>query len=169
MALSEDALCRAFAFKMAEAPEFVGWVLAKTKFAPLRDTSRLLWEEQARRWPHVLPERWWRHWWCTVPELSHQRETDIFLVFEVAGTNDRFALLIENKLKSDFLPGQAEGYEPKGRFMAAKPEYLNFSEFQTVLIAPAIFRMANREKSDIFDCYISYEALSEFIPEVRLN
>jgi hypothetical protein len=74
-------------------------------------------------------------------------------------------LLIENKKKARFLSGQAEGYGPKGRFMSNKSKYLNFSDFSTVLLAPMQFRAANRKQADIFDTYIAYEKIAEFVPE----
>jgi hypothetical protein len=165
MKLTEDNLCRAFADKARTSPEFTSWLLGQTKFAESRSQARLLHEEQVWRRPHVSAERWWRHWWCNIPALSEQRETDIFLVFEVTGSSKRFALHIENKQGGRFRPGQAEAYEPRARFMMNTERSLNYTDFQTVMIAPLAFRANNRAKSDVFGCYIPYEDVATFIPE----
>jgi len=103
MSLNEDLLCRAFAEKIRRSAEFLAWVLNRTKFSEHRLSARLLYEEQVRSRPSVLPENWWRHWWCKIPGSGKEGETDIFLVFEVHETKKRFALHIENKKDSEFL------------------------------------------------------------------
>jgi hypothetical protein len=87
---SEDALCRLFANRMRDSQDFCGWVLGQTKFKAR--TARLLHEEQIWRRPNVKPENWWRHWWRKIPELSQERETDIFLAFEDGADGSRFGL-----------------------------------------------------------------------------
>src|SRR4051794_4054179 len=82
---------------------------------------------------------WWRYWWGNIPELKKGRETDIFLVFEIA-LNQRFALHIENKKNNGrFAEGQAEDYRVRARHMVGKPEYLNYENFETVLVCPTAF------------------------------
>jgi hypothetical protein len=103
-----------------------------------------------------------------VPDLGEERETDIFLVFEIPETQKRFALLVENKKGNGrFLNGQPEGYAPKGRFMMNQDKYLSFSDFETVLIAPRSFKKANSEQVDIFDSFIAHEDIAELVPEFR--
>lgn len=91
------------------------------------------------------------------------------MVFEPTGSNDgRFALHIENKTgTSRFRDGQAEAYRPRGRHMQGKPEFLAYTKFSTVLLAPDRFRTKFPDKSDLFDKFISYEEISEFLPEFR--
>ena len=163
MGKKEGELDLAFASKMEESAEFRSWVLEHTKFRDFSSSVRLLHEEQGKDRPI-----WWKHWWCPIPELGEERETDIFLVFEVEESGKRFALLIENKkANGKFLEGQAEGYEPKARFMMNKEKYLSYSEFETVLIAPSAFRDNNKEKCDLFGTYISYEEIANFIPDFQ--
>lgn len=158
---SEDALCDAFADKLIESANFKNWLLDQTKFAPFASQAKLLHEEQAMR----PAKRWWRHWWCKVPELAADSETDIFLVFQVADGGHRFALHIENKLaKSTFTNFQAEAYDFRARHMMNKPKYLSYSDFETILIAPLSFRDLYRSKSDLFDRYISHEDIARFVP-----
>ena len=113
----------------------------------------------------MKPENWWRHWWRKIPELSQERETDIFLVFEDGVDGSRFALHIENKQDVKFALGQAEDYETRARWMMATPRYLSYTDFQTMLIAPKSFRAQNRQAADLFHCFISYENIGRFIPE----
>ena len=147
---------------MRDSQDFCSWVLSQTKFKVR--TARLLHGQQMRSRPKVEPENWWRHWWRKIPELGQERETDIFLVFEDSADSSRFALHIENKQDVKFAPGQAEDYEPRARWMMGMPRYLNYTDFQAVLIAPNSFRASNPEAC-LFDCFISYEDIGRFIPE----
>jgi hypothetical protein len=163
MKLTEDALCEIFADGIRDAPEFRQWFLSKTKFAQHANGCRLLHEEQMAIRPR---SRWWRHWWCAVPELSKDRETDVFMVFVVTGTDKRFALHVENKRDNyKFNPGQAAAYAPRARHMLNRPDYLSHSDFQTVLLAPVAFRNRYAAEADLFDIFISYEEVARFIPQ----
>jgi len=163
MKRTEGELDLAFANTIQTSREFRSWVLNQTKFRDLSSDVILLHEEQGKNRPV-----WWQYWWCQVPELDEQRETDIFLVFECKTSGERFSLHIENKKGSGkFLDGQPEGYEPRARFMLNTEKYLSYSDFETVLIAPSVFRENNRDKCDLFGVYISYEAIAAFIPEFR--
>jgi len=160
---NEDALCRLFANMMRNSQDFRAWVLSQTKFEGR--SARLLAEEQASSRPKVNPENWWRHWWRKIPELDQERESDIFFVFEDEVDGGRFALHIENKQDAKFLPGQAEDYESRARWMMRMPRYLNYSDFQTMLIAPQSYRERNQQAAGRFHCFISYEDIGRFIPE----
>jgi hypothetical protein len=162
MTLSEDALCGAFANKLVESPAFVAWLLRRTKFKQYAQSARLLHEEQSIR----PAKHWWRHWWCKVPELNAESETDIFLVFECIDTKLRFSLHVECKLANGkFMARQPEAYSFRGRHMSGKPKYLNYKDFETMLIAPESFRALYRMDCDLFDRYLSFKDLSEFVPE----
>jgi len=163
MKQSEDALCRLFANRMRDSQDFCNWVLGQTKFRGR--AARLLYEEQTRIRAKVKPENWWRHWWRKIPELSQERETDIFLVFEDGEDRSRFALHIENKQDAKFSPGQAEAYEPRARWMIGVERYLNYTDYQTMLIAPKAFRGQNRQEASLFQCFVSYEDIARFIPD----
>jgi hypothetical protein len=114
---TESDLDLAFANKMAEAPDFVAWVLSHTKFHEYALRVRVLHKEQARARPHVEARFWWRQWRCEVPKLGQESETGIFIVFERMDTKRRFALHVENKTASGRLTEmQAESYEPRARF-----------------------------------------------------
>ena len=160
--LSEDQLCEIFADAVRDDPAIRFWLLSKTKISQSELDCRLLHEEQMSIRPR---RRWWRHWWCTVPELSEQRETDIFMVFEVTLSRARFALHFENKRDNyKFNPGQAAAYAPRSRHMLNRPEYLSHSDFQTVLLAPMSFHKRHTAEATLFDVFISYEEVARFLP-----
>ncbi len=162
---SEDDLCRAFAEAVRTSPKFRGAVLSRTKFAASATTARLLWEEQVRARPKVLPDRWWRHWWCKIPEVNRERETDIFLVFEDEVTAERFALHVENKLEASFTDGQAADYEPRGRHMLNKPRYLSHGDFATMLVCPAAYAELRADQANVFGSVLSHEEIGAHVPE----
>lgn len=163
----EDLLNLAFATKLVGSRDFSSWVISRTKFAQYGERVRLLDQEQAL----VRQAKfWWRHWWCNVPDLRAESETDIFAVFEIAETGLHFALHFENKLvTSTFLDNQAESYAIRARYMLndTKSALLHCSDFDTAILAPISFRSNNRAKCNHFGCYISHEAISEFVPEFR--
>lgn len=167
--LSEDALCRIFAETVKDVPDFKTWLLTKTKFRERADGAILLWKEQIAARSRVLPERWWRHWWCYVPELDFQRETDIFLVFETGSGEKarRFALHIENKPRGTFNPGQAAAYLPRARHMMNRTRYLSYKDFETVLLAPMSVRNKYQPDCARFDVCIPFEEIATFLPEYQ--
>jgi hypothetical protein len=159
----ESELDSAFANKLRESPEFVSWLLSRTKFSEYGARVRLLDEEQASIRQRTF---WWKHWWCTIPELAEERETDIFVVFEIMDTRERFALHVENRLSDGaFQRGQAEAYDFRAKHMMNMDRYLNYSDYQTILISPISFKNKNGIKCDLFGCHIAYEDIAEFIPE----
>jgi hypothetical protein len=164
MKLTEDQLCEVFAEGVKEIPEFASWVLRQTKFIPYATNARLLHQEQMSIRPR---KRWWRHWWCHVPELAKDGETDIFMVFEACEPQTaRFALHIENKRDNyRFSEGQSTAYAPRARHMLGKDAFLNYADFTTILIAPLSFRHRYRADCDLFDRFISYEDIGRFLPE----
>jgi len=87
------------------------------------------------------------------------------MVFEVISTRERFALHFENKRDHyKFNPGQAAAYAPRARHMLNRSEYLSHSDFQTVLLAPTSFRTRYAKESELFDVFISYEEVGQFLP-----
>lgn len=163
--LSEGELDRAFANMLSSSPDFCSWVLRKTKFADMASDAVLLDEKQAAAKPNKKPENWWRHWWCRLEDGS-ESETDIFAVFGVSSADDRVALHIEDKPPhGKFTPNQYLNYSRRAEFMAHKPQFMNYSDFTTVLLAPQAFMDANADKVRHFGCLLPYDAVAEFIPE----
>lgn len=162
--ISELELDRAFADKNSSSRDFLIWVLKKTKFHELADELILLDEEQAEAKPNKRPENWWRHWWCRLEDGS-ESETDIFVVMKVPSSEKRIALHVEDKPPhGKFTSGQYLNYKRRADFMANKEQYMNYSDYTTILLAPNSFYEENGDKVNHFDCLISYEAVSSFIP-----
>jgi|SRR5450755_20390 hypothetical protein len=164
--LSEDQLCHVFANQIRDSPQFVSWLLGRTKkFAKHRaDDVKVLWEEQQKqRTSPAAP--WWRHWWmgkCKCSGCIGGRETDIFVVFELIESNERFALHIENKPpKTRFTKGQAAAYPIRAKCWAHQERFLDYSEFETILVAPAAF--LNEPGAELFTG-IPYEDVAKVLP-----
>ena len=160
----EYELDLAFAEAVRTSETFAHWLLRQTKFAALVPETFLLHEEQRVR----HPANWWRHWWCRVPELGRDSETDVFLVFENGVGGERFALHVENKPTTGrFTKVQPESYGPRARYMAGEPKYLNYRQWETVLIAPKAFMDRYADEAAPFDRRIAYEAIAEHVPAFR--
>jgi hypothetical protein len=161
MRLSEDQLCHAFADAVKHDPQFAAWLLRQTKFADLADDANVLHDEQMSVRPR---KHWWRHWWCSFPGMTKARETDIFVVFEARML--RFALHIENKRDTyRFSEGQAADYAPRAKHMMGKSDFLNHTDFATVLLAPRSFRRRFEADCALFDTFISYEDVAHHLPQ----
>lgn len=162
--ISEVALDRAFADKLAADADFRVWILERTKFKQYARFAVLLQNEQIAAKPRKLPENWWRNWWCTLEDGS-QSETDIFATFQLADTLIRFALHIEDKPPhGQFTPNQYLNYKRRADFMARKKEYMDYVDSTTILLAPAAFISGHARETSHFDCLLPYEVLALKIP-----
>lgn len=158
--MREAELDHAFAEGLERSPHLRTWLLAGGRFARYAQTARLMLAEQAaaRKAAH-----WWKHWWCTMPDGS-QGETDIFAVFEDPAAG-RFAVHVENKPPHGVLGfAQAAAYRRRAAFKANDPRWLDYSDFETVLLAPAAFLGAHGECLRQFDRGIAYEEVASFVP-----
>jgi hypothetical protein len=162
----EDVLSGFFAEYTKESPQFASWVLNRTKFGAFSGSARLMhWEQMALR-PRKF---WWKDWWCNFPgQIRQGGQIDIFMVFELPDKKKRFSLHFENKkANGTFEPGQVVGYELRAKHMANKPEYLDYNDFETLLIAPLAFQNGPHGIGcDQFTC-IPYEDISDFVPQFR--
>lgn len=158
--IKEALLDEAFAEAFECNPEMQRWLLSEGRFARFADRAQLLVDEQtAIRKPPT--KNWWQYWWCRLPDGS-ESETDLFFVFEADGL--RFALHIENKPPHGKLTlEQAAGYRRRAAFKANTPSWLDYVDFETILIAPLAFIVTNAEAADQFDRTISYERIAIFV------
>lgn len=162
--ISELDLDRAFADNLVTSPEFFKWVVEQTKFNGLSGELLLLNAEQAKAKPRKKPENWWRHWWCKLDD-GKDSETDIFLVLGFLNSEKRLAIHIEDKPPhGKFTPNQYLNYQKRAKFMANKTQFMNYSDYTTILLAPNSFLKRNSDKTHYFDCLLSYESVSRFIP-----
>ena len=158
--VKEVELDHAFAETLAASDEFQHWLLSNGRFARHTTAATLLVHEQtvARK----SAKHWWKHWWCRLPDGS-ESETDIFLVFE-SGTG-RFALHIENKPPHGKLElRQATDYRRRAALKSNSLEWLNYSDFEVLLLAPAEFIKSHSECAAQFDRVITYEEVAEYVP-----
>lgn len=161
--IQEVELDHAFAETLADSSEFQRWLLSAGRFVRCASSARLLVEEQAKA--RKMAKHWWKHWWCQLPDGS-QNETDIFLVFEAESR--RFALHIEDKPPHGKLQlKQAVDYRRRAAFKANSPDWLNYSDFEVLLLAPETFVRQHVECSAQFDRSITYEEVGEFVPLFR--
>lgn len=159
--ITEVQLDHAFAEALEQQPPMQEWLLSAGRFSRLTGSSTLLVAEQetARR----TANHWWKHWWCRLPDGS-ESETDIFLVFSAANSL-RFALHIENKpVHGKLLIPQAADYRRRAAYKANNPKWLNYSDFETILLAPSAFIRRHPEETSLFDRSITYEEAASFAP-----
>jgi hypothetical protein len=161
--VSELDLDRAFANKLATSRSFCAWILRQTKFADCAGDAVLLDKQQAEAKPRKKPENWWRHWWCELDGAGS--ETDIFAVFGFSGSARRIALHIEDKPPHGrFTKDQPKNYRRRGDFMRGKAQYMDYSDFETILLAPDAFLADHRDVISHFDRCITYESVAAEIP-----
>jgi hypothetical protein len=145
--LTEKQLDKVFAAKLEGSSEFRNWFLGRTKFAGLTATMLMCRSD---------------HPWYTSRKTGIQSETDILAVFADIKTQARFAIHIENKTwTGKFGPGQPELYHERARDWIGLPKYYSYTDYEAVLIAPLSFFEFNKEKSAVFDKYVSYEEIAE--------
>jgi hypothetical protein len=145
---------RAFAEKIRTSPDFVAWLLSKTKFKGADVAVKLVRSDNP---------------WYRSPTTGKDSETDILIVFEYLDHPIRFALHIENKRLNDtFRPNQPELYHERAKDWANVPKWGNYQDFEVLLISPQAFYEKNKEKSDIFDHYASHEEIANFVPEFAM-
>lgn len=160
MAFREVDLDHAFAAALEAEPRFRRWLLLAGRFERFADDAVLLLDVQQTARPSA--KHWWKHWWCRLPDGT-ESETDIFLVFEAQGT--RFSLHIENKPSHGKLGlRQAVDYRRRAIFMAHKARYLNYSDFETIILAPSTFLAQHANCVAQFDRCLSYEQVGCFAP-----
>jgi len=147
--------------KMSSSEEFSDWLLSFTKFAG--EGAKYYWSRSNNPWGEFQ---------LTYTDSNSgqvitrkvQGETDVLVVFET-GSSTRFALHIENKIKSKFTELQPEKYFARANHWRNNPKYGNYEDFQTVLVAPLRYFALHEEDSSKFDVYISYEKIASHIPE----
>jgi hypothetical protein len=159
--ITEKMLDKAIEQAFMRSKDFADWFLSRTKFAG---------SEAVYHWSRS------DHPWCCMSIPTHdphtgatgfrcvESETDILVVFRRPDST-RFALHIENKLASGaFTRDQPDLYAARARYMAGKIKYGDYSDFETVLIAPQKFSERWPEGCAKFDCYVSHEDISAHLP-----
>lgn len=86
-------------------------------------------------------------------------ESDLVVVFDKAGGNSRFALLIEDKIDAPLQPEQEIRYRLRGDAEILREDY---SDYEVVFCSPNEYRDSHPETAS-FDSYVSYEAIYTFL------
>ncbi len=88
------------------------------------------------------------------------------MVFGDELDNNKVALHIENKLTNGkYTQYQPEFYSKRAEAWKNNTKFGDYSDFETVLVAPLAFYKNNFEASQHFDKYVSYEEIAILLPE----
>jgi len=161
MKLNENDLDKILENRFKNSELFSTWFLSKTKFSKL--TPRYKWSRSDNPWGRFTVE--------IVNEdtgkkevITRDSETDILVVFE--SEKENIALHIENKLANGkFTQYQPELYSKRAKAWCNNNKYGNYSDFETILVAPVKFYKNNFLASQHFDKFVSYEEIGILIPE----
>jgi hypothetical protein len=157
-AILDEALARA----LFNEPSIAAWFLARTLFAS--EVASCVFCRCDNPWSSVRLEV--RNALTDeVETLVRQCETDVLAVFAIRDGR-RLALHIENKLAGgSFTPHQPELYRARKSQWKSRDKLGAYTDATTVLVAPKVFYERLRERSTLFDSYISHEEISEYVPE----
>ncbi len=160
MRISEAELDLSFAEGLLRSPTLLTDVLRGGRFKRFASEAHILAAEQSAIRPKA--SHWWKHWWCRLPDGS-EGETDVFVVLEAEG--ERFALHVENKpADGKLLMKQAVDYRRRAALKANDPMWLNYTDFETILMCPARFAEQHAENALQFDRVLSYEDVGRILP-----
>jgi len=154
----DDALARA----LLNEPSTAAWFLSRTKFASEVASCEFCrcnnpWSRVRLEVPNALTGE--------LEPLMKDCETDVLAVFATSDRR-RLALHIENKLAGgSFTPNQPELYEARKSQWKRRRKLGEYTDACTVLIAPREFYEKHSDRAAIFDCYISHEDISKYVPE----
>ena len=157
----EKELDKALVEALENQPAFLSWVVDQTKFA-----GRNLVFHSCRSnnpWgPH--PFSYPNSETGEIELTRRESETDVLLL--VKDEQDRiFGVHFENKRGSGaFTKLQPEMYAQRAAHWVGNSKYGSYADFDTVLVAPLEFEVRNREQASAFGCFISHQAIAEFVP-----
>lgn len=161
---TEKELDRELAAQLESNSAFLEWLVSQTKFAGCGAVFR------SCRANHP----WGTHPFPSTDPITgetvtskRQSETDVLLVI-----SDRdgklLGLHIENKVGAGkFTDFQPEMYAYRAAHWIGNPRYGGYADFETVLLAPEAFRQRNAAQAEVFDRFVSHEAVAQYIPLFR--
>lgn len=159
--VTEKQLDLALAEKLEQLPEFLQWLLARTKFGSREATfERCRTDNPWGKHPFIEEIRETNRTLASVRES----ETDLLLLLKAAD-GETLAVHIENKLDTGrFTKDQAEMYEQRAKHWIGNPKYGGYTDFDTMLIAPKAFLELHRDQTQRFGCFVSHEGIALHIP-----
>jgi hypothetical protein len=154
-ATPEKALDRALNEMLKASPQFVTWLLDRTKFAGRGGIYT--WSRADNPWCKMSVD-------TPTGQRAVESETDILAVFTDAH-GIRLGIHIENKRGTGrFRSGQPVLYAKRAAFWVGNPSYGSYTEYTTLLVAPREFQRRCPEESALFEAFISHEDLASHIP-----
>lgn len=146
----EKELDQAFAAGLREDPGLLTWLVNQTKFAGCDFDIVLIRSD---------------HPWYRSKLTGKDSETDILIVLKNRATEGVIALHVENKLAGGkFEPNQPETYKSRAQDWIGLKKFGAYSDYETILIAPAEFIERNAQEASHFDRRIHHEAIAAFLP-----
>lgn len=160
--LSEKDLDKILDDRFKKSRQFTQWFLSKTRFSNLN--AKYKWSRSDNPWGRftfkIINE--------DTGEIEHiirDSETDVLVVFETENGSN-VALHIENKLANGkYTQYQPEFYSQRAETWLNNKKFGNYSDFETVLVAPIEFYTNNFKASQNFDKFVSYEEIGILLPE----
>lgn len=158
----EKELDQALEAALRDSPEFLAWLVAKSKFEGC--APQYLWSRSDNPWCRVrvlLPD-------TDTGELQpveREGETDVLLVFSFQADARRFALHIENKLASGhFTNYQPEVYAARAKHWLRNEKYGNYEDWDSLLVAPRAFYEQNMIDARKFGAFVPHEEIAQYLP-----
>jgi len=161
---TEKQLDRKLDAELRTNERFRHWFISKSKFKGA--SPQYVWSRADNPWCRVelpFPDP------VTGEPLVRDGETDVLFVFTFPTEhNRRLALHIENKLASGkFTKYQPEAYSERAKHWLHNPNYGNYDDWDTVLLAPTSFYTRCKVEAEKFGCFVSHEDVAEFVPLFR--
>ena len=162
LGFTEKDLDKALDEGFKHSSEFSKWFLSKTRFSKLNATYN--WSRSDNPWGRFTFDVDKKEN-GKIEQITRDSETDVLVIFEDE-LNNKFALHIENKLANGkFTQYQPEFYSKRAEAWANNEKFGNYTDFETVLVAPIEFYKNNFRASQYFDKYVSYQEVAILLPE----
>ncbi len=162
MQLNEKDLDKILEDGFKNSDSFSKWFLSKTRFSNLN--AKYKWSRSDNPWGRFTFELE-NEETGKIEQITRDSETDVLVVFETR-TGNNIALHIENKLANGtYTQYQPDFYQKRAEIWRNNKKYGNYSDFETVLVAPIEFYRNNFEASQHFDKFVSYEETGILLPE----
>ena len=146
---------------LREDQRFARWLLAQTRFAG--EDALCVQTRADNPWSRVKLQVWSEQD-GSMTEIRRDAETDVLAIYRTSG-NCRIALHIENKLASSvFTLHQAKSYQARLTQWRNRPKLGMYIDATSILSAPQRFFDRNQTESQLFELFVSHEAVAQYLP-----
>jgi len=161
---TEKDLDRALEAALENDLAFGAWFLRQTRFQAVN--ARRVWSRSDNPWCRVtLPLA--NNQTGDIELVAREGETDVLVVFETQDGR-RLGVHVENKLATgSFTPFQPEVYAARAQTWKRNPNYGNYDEWETVLLAPLAFYRRYTSEARKFGAFIAHESVAAYLPDFR--